>query len=242
MIPLNVLLAAWSLNTLYLLVEYMHGTILLKTRQLEALSLYLLSFTCMLIAVNLYDYQKDRGDSEYRASAVLVTIGAILLFMGLHISVTEAVETMIVRKGSSRPIPVFLSPGGVEPDLGKAHRYNILIGEFDTPDSVDDEYGQVNHNFTDSCLLYHAMIFARLLDKVLLMIGVDILGCTDENKSRRDKGVCNCCESCIFTNTLCACVCCGGLELIKWDHDELSVRALGSEEETRPMMSSEARE
>ena len=136
MIPLNVLLGVWSLTTLYLIVEYIYGAILLKTRQVEALGLYLPSFSCLLVAINSYDSQRDDKDSTHPTPALLATIGTMLLFMGLHISVAEAVETMITRKGSSRPTPVSSSPRGVEPDLNKAYRYNLLIGEYDTPASI----------------------------------------------------------------------------------------------------------
>ena len=237
MLPLSVLLGVWLLTTLYLLLEYICGAILLKTRQLEALYLYLCSFVCLLVAVTLYDFQRGEGDSLYPAPALLATSGTTLLFMGLHISVAEAVETMIMRKGSKRPIPVSSFPGGVASDMSKAYRYNLLIGEYETPDSVnDDGYRRTNKSHNDSCLLYHAILLVRLLDKVFSVVGVDVLGCVDEQRSRRDKSACNCCESCMSTNTLCACVCCGALELMEWDQEELSERGPGSAEEAQPMM------
>jgi hypothetical protein len=223
-IPMFVLLGAWALSTGYTLVEYIMGIIVLRTRQVEALVLYLSSFALLISCIVTFDLEMEKTDN-HGGSSLLLFFGAGLLFMGMHISTMEALDTLVERSGASRPLPLTQAERDIwEVDESKMPRYSILIGEYELRDprgtsNVSSSGGQRVKN--DSCLLSHALLFLRTLDRVLLLVGIDCLGCVDDSKDRRAKSMCSCCCEFMVRDASCSCMCCGGsLELLDQNSEE----------------------
>lgn len=233
-IPLYVLLGAWTVFTGYTLAEYLLGIVALRTRQVEALGLYLLSFILLLSCIGTFDSEMAAGADTHGASSLLLFFGVGLLFLGMHISTMEALDTLVKRSGAFRPLPLTQEGGGTtgnwSVDEEKMARYSILIGEYDLRGASGNASGSGGHRGeNESCLLTHGLIFFRTLDKVLLLGGIDCLGCVDESKDRRAKSACNCCNG-VIRDACCSCVCCGGgLELLDQRHFDESAPMLGGD-------------
>lgn len=202
-IPLYCLIAGWLIFTGYTLIEYLSGVITMRTRQVEALVLYLLSFSLLIACIAVFDVEVEAAD-RHGASSLILFFGAGLLFIGVHISTMEALDTLVKRRGAFRPLSLTHDSEGSWVVDEASPRYNILIGEFDVQGATNRR-GNVGED--DSCLLRNAHLFLQTLDRVLLVIGVDCLGFVDDSKGRREKSVCAaCCDE-----ALCACGgCCGG--------------------------------
>jgi hypothetical protein len=110
-IPLYVLLGGWMAVSLSILVEYKIGYVSLRRRQVEALCLYIGAFTLFIIAVATYSADQDSdidegSTSTHPGAATTALFATTLAFAGAHISVSEAVHTLLIRRGACRPLPL----------------------------------------------------------------------------------------------------------------------------------------
>ena len=147
----------------------------------------------------------------------------------MHISTQEALDTLLKRRGAFRPLPLTQDAnGGWTVDEANSHGYNILIGEYDV-EGVAQRIGTYSRSAEgESCLLRSALMSLQTLDRILLALGIDCLGCFDDKKGRREKHICAACCDGLVREALCTCACCSeGTELHRRNSSEEAAPMLG---------------
>mmetsp|Transcript_20479 Transcript_20479/g.18617 ORF Transcript_20479/g.18617 Transcript_20479/m.18617 type:complete len:412 (-) Transcript_20479:144-1379(-) len=135
LIPVWFILHVWLFIILGLIGSYALEIYILHDFQFEALGLYLLSITLLIISSFFFMYYNPSNPSTYydlKASLVTLLFGVISFFLAYGKVVAASIALNISRMGAIRPHPlVKLENGGWDIDKSLTYDNHVLLGEIE---------------------------------------------------------------------------------------------------------------